>query len=369
MKHARLWMLALVLCGCSVAPYNTLIWNRENAECHNGIIDTGPWYEWWYYKVVLPYSGEAFYSSYGVVNPWDTAGEYAASKAYVSMGSFGAHERVTQFYPVSDFEASYEATDVRIRDQRATGASIAGDLVDDAGGEVSWDIQITTRWQYNAMGWAMFVPEITNIFWYPAQADARFTGAINYGGRIYQFENAPGYQDRNWGRTFPEWWAWIVANHFEGYPDTALAAGGGKPVILGITDRVEGLSIGLFHQGREYAFRPNEGDRERFVVNFGIWQVEAINSDGYRIEVEADAPCESFMDLMFPTPQGEEFHDFESLTGEVTVRLYDRAGCIGNSWRLLETLRSDYAGIEYGDRDMALFDCLENDFKVLYQNF
>jgi tocopherol cyclase len=369
MKWGCVLLSILGLCGCSFDPYNALIWNRENVIRNSGVVDTQPWFEWWYYKLVLPESGDAFYFIYGVVNPWDTAMENPSSRAYVGMGNFAEKAIIEDAYPVSDFSASYRATDVRVQNQHATDESIVGSLVDGDGGQVSWDIQISKRWNFNAMGWAMFVPEITNIFWYPAQADALFTGRINYKGQVYTFENAPGYQDRNWGRSFPEWWVWIVSNHFEGHPNTALAVGGGKPVILDAIDAFEGVGIGLFHKGKEYAFRPSDLDLVQVNIRFGTWKVEAINTEGCRITIEASAPCDSFTDIMFVTPQGEVFHDFETLTGELTVRLYERSAGWNSEWRLTETLWSDFAGIEYGHRDLDLFDCFASESKLLYSNF
>jgi tocopherol cyclase len=368
MKRALGPLIIVVLCGCPLAPYNALIWNRANVHLTSDRIDTGPWFEWWYYKVVIPETGDAFYFLYGTVNPWDTAGADPNSNAYVAVGSFAAKQIVTQTYPAADFLAAYERTDVRIQSQRATDTSIEGSLVDD-GGEVSWQIQIAEPWPFNAMGWGLFVPEITNIFWYPAQADARFFGWVDFNGERYTFENAPGYQDRNWGRTFPEWWAWIVANHFDGHPDTALAAGGGRPTVFDVTDAIEGLAVGLRHEGNEYAFRPNAGARERFTINFGTWELEAENPAGYRIEIEATAPCDSFLDLIFLTPQGEHFNDFETLTGDLTLRLYKRTGFLGACWQLLDTLHSDFAGIEYGSRDTTAGDCMNTEPKVLFNNF
>lgn len=368
--------LFLLLCvgsvagGClntdqQAASYNNLVWNRENAAAGNGETDTGPWFEWWYYKVILPDTGEAFYFVYGVVNPWDTSSTDPASYAYVGFGNFAEQEQVRETYPVADFSSTYDRTEVQIGEQRATDTAISGALSEN-GHTVSWDISITPSWSFNAMGWAMFVPELTNIYWYPAQAAASFSGVIVCDGREYILRDVPGYQDRNWGRTFPAWWAWITANHFDGYPNTALAAGGGQPTILDRIDCVEGLAVGLRHRGKEYAFRPGDGDCERITVDFGTWNVVAVNRDGYKIEVEASAPCESFMDLVFATPGGDLFHDYETLTGTLTVRLYEWDIC---RYRLLETLSSDFAGIEYGAADALLGDCHDKGLRVLYDNF
>ena len=372
MNTARvpLVLALLILTGCpacppSTQPYNCLIWNRDNAAADNGKTDTGPWYEWWYYKVVLPDTGEAFYFVYGVVNPWDTGGSDPASRSYVGFGSFADGVTVTQNYAVSDFKASYDTTDVTIADQRALRGGIAGHVFDGAT-NASWNISIDTQWDFNAMGWAMFTPDLTNIYWYPAQASARFSGTIVCNGTTHTFQDAPGYQDRNWGRTFPDWWAWITANHFDGHPGTALAAGGGRPRLFDLFEPVEGLAIGLNHNGQVYEFRPNDGDLELFTIDFGTWRVQAANRDGYMIEIEARAPCDSFMDLVFVTPQNAAFHDFETLTGALTVRLYRFERL---QYRLMETLESDFAGIEYGSATATSLDCHEADRRVLYSNY
>jgi tocopherol cyclase len=348
-----------------VQPYNNLIWNAQNVEADNGQTDTGPWFEWWYYKVVLPGTGDAFYFCYGVVNPWDTTNSDPASQAFVGFGNFNEHVSVMQPYPVSNFAAAYDKTDIAVASNHATAMHISGGVSNDVT-TATWDINIDSRWDFNAMGWGMFVPEVSNIYWYPAQADARFSGQIVYNGKTYTFDNAPGYQDRNWGRSFPAWWAWIVGNHFDGHPDTAFAAGGGQPTLLGGVNFVEGLAIGLRHGGHSYEFRPSTGDLERFTVSFGTWEVDAINKDGYRIKVTAEAPCDSFLDLVFQTPQGVRFHDFETLTGSLTVKLFEWNA---DRWQLLETLHSDFAGIEYGNADTTIMDCHSGEEKVLYSNF
>lgn len=79
-------------------------------------------------------------------------------------------------------------------------------------------------------------------------------------------------------------------------------------------------------------------------VSFGKWKVMAM-SKKYKIEVEAYAPKEEFMDLQFVTPSGEIFHDYETLTGQLRVKLYERNGV---GLKLIADLISNYAGIEFG---------------------
>ena len=66
-----------------------------------------------------------------------------------------------------------------------------------------------------------------------------------------------------------------------------------------------------------------------------------------KIEVVATAPKESFMDLQFLTPDGQIFHDYETLTGKVVVKLYKKT-LFG--WKIFETLQSNQTGIEYGSK-------------------
>ncbi len=321
--------------------HNYYHWNRFNHILQNGKIQSSPWYEWWYYKIVLPDSGESFYSVYGVVNPWDTSSFMAGTRAYVGFGDFSSKIMSEERFLLKEFSASYDSVDVRVGGKNiATDRHFEGELNDPISGIQRWSVDIVNKWTFNAMGWAMQIPRITNIAWYPAQADANCSGRIESNGKVHDFKDAPCYQDRNWGTSFPEWWAWIVSNHFH-EEDAAIAIGGGLPEVLG-NKIYSGVSVGFKFRGREYTFRPNDLDNVRTKIKWGEWSVIAKNKD-LRIEVEATAPAEKFMDLQFVTPTGEVFHDYETLTGHLVVRVFD-----ARSGRKVATLTSDLAGIEYG---------------------
>ena len=310
--------------------YNQLIWDGTDQQ----------WFEWWYTKVVLPDTRESFMVTMGVVNPADTEQRDQASKTFVSFGDFDAKTLVMDEFKNSEFKASRDATDVNIAGNTFTGNHFRGSVKG-----ASFDFSIEKKWGYNGMGWGMFIKNLTNIGWYPAQADATCTGEYTSNGKTVHFENAPCYQDRNWGVSFPKWWAWIVSNHFKEDPTAALAIGGGMPKILG-HEIYGGVTIGLNYQGKEYAFRPNDFAKVKTEICFGTWKVSA-DTLNYRIEVEAYAPPEKFMDLPFATPQGQIFHDLEALTGDVVVKLFKRESLF-EPFKLVTLLTSDLAGIEYG---------------------
>ena len=315
-----------------------------------------PWFEWWYYKIVLPETKESFYFMYGIVNPWDRHNLLKGTRSSVEMGEFKSQTLIKNTFNIDQFHASNVQTLVEVAGSTATDQNIKGEVEGIDGEHSYWDISIINEWAYNAMGW-MIDKDITNIKWYPAQASARCSGTIVSKGKLFQFNNAPCYQDKNWGTSFPIWWTWIVSNNFKDNPTTALAIGGGRPKYFETTFPYEGVSIGLKHKGKIYHFRPQDFDNVSVDVKFGKWEIKANNRTD-KIIISAFAPKEKFMDLQFMTPTGEIFHDYETLNGDVTVKLYKR---YLNGWSLIETLFSDTAGIEFGEPSSA------NGFKNLFK--
>lgn len=327
-------------------PFNSYQFNRDNAIKGKAEIDKSPWFEWWYYKIVIPEKNKSYYFVYGVVNPWDLGMKNQASRAYVSMGAFTEQLILEERFPVNEFQASYTNTDIKVADlNRATDTRVVGSIKESHKGQSSWDFSIEKKWAFNATGWTTG-KNFTNIEWYPAQADARCTGAIEVNGERETFENAPCYQDRNWGRSFPKWWAWVVSNHFEGHPDTALAIGGGQPTLFNTLNRFKGVAVGLKHNGIEYTWRPHDQDPLLFKIRFGQWEITGFNKT-HKIIVSADAPRSRFMDLQFMTPQGRIYHDYEALEGHVRVQLFERRPN-KLKWRRMADLHSNKAGIEFG---------------------
>ncbi|MBS1985372.1 MAG: hypothetical protein JST16_14495 [Bdellovibrionales bacterium] len=328
--------------------FNQYQWNRRQAVDGVGPQDRGDWYEWWYYKVVEPSSGEAFYFVYGVVNPWDTTHTRSASHGFLGAGNFKDRSLLEQHFPLDEFSAHYDEPFVRLgRSGWATDNHLEGHLQNAQGEDIAWDLQIKRAWDYNAMGWGIFAPGASNIYWYPAQADARMSGTIRYKGRTVVLRDAPAYQDRNWGRSMPEWWTWIVSNDFMGSPGTALAMGGGRPKVLDRASIKDAFGIGFKFAGHVYNFQTTSADSIQTDIRFGKWEVTATKRSGLeRIEISAYAPPEKFMRLPFTSPTGEVFSDYEALLGRVHVKLYSRDW--HGQWQTLADLTSESAGIEYG---------------------
>lgn len=335
-------------------PLNTYRWNRQNVLAGNGMVDKAPWFEWWYYKVVIPKFNQAFFMVYGAVNPWDFDYKKKGTRANVAFGDFGKKIQAEENFPLQDFYAKYDQTYVELNNQNiATDKYLKGSIKNHQGETFKWDIEIEKAWSFNATSW-LTGRGVTNIEWYPAQASASCTGKVESQNKVYQFQNAPCYQDRNWGQSFPDWWAWIVSNSFEKSPGTALAIGGGRPKIFSRLEVVENVAIGFFYKGKEYTWRLNEFDYIKIDISFGKWLVSARNRT-HSLEVEAFAPLDKFMDLQFMTPEGEIFHDYEALMGDLQVKFYKNQGL---KKVLIETLNSKHAGIEYGSEKIYPLESL-----------
>ncbi|MFN8370415.1 MAG: tocopherol cyclase family protein [Bacteriovoracaceae bacterium] len=276
-----LCLLAFILISqsaFSADPWNVYQFNKREHKL---------WYEWWYYKIVLPETNDSFFFVYGIVNPADSQHGYKGTRSYVQAGDFSQKIQVEEKFPINEFRASELQTYVEVSSNVATDKFFKGSITDKKGNPISWNIKIENRWAFNAEGWLMG-RLITDIEWYPAAADARCSGTIVSNNKLHSFTDVPCYQDRNWGKTFPDWWAWIVSNHFEKSPGTALAIGGGKPHIYGERTPFHGVAIGLKHQGIVYDFRPNDLNYIKTDITFGRWKIRAMDRH-YLIEIEASA--------------------------------------------------------------------------------
>lgn len=105
-------------------------------------------------------------------------------------------------------------------------------------------------------------------------------------------------------------------------------------------------------------------------IKWGKWETEAISHDSrYRIIVSAWAPKEKFMDLQFMTPTGVYYHDYETLTGDVHVKLLQNKGSILiPKWELMDELHSECAGIEYGSPQEYDLKKFFGEDKILFTN-
>lgn len=86
------------------------------------------------------------------------------------------------------------------------------------------------------------------------------TGFIEWGGKRYDFTNAPAYAEKNWGGGFPKKWFWIQCEDFKAEPRVALTAVGGQTLAKGPCKPIQtnAACSCLFHGHSLYSFREPE---------------------------------------------------------------------------------------------------------------
>lgn len=69
-------------------------------------------------------------------------------------------------------------------------------------------------------GWLAALP-VFEPHWQVLMSHGLSTGWIEWGGRRFDFTDAPTYAEKNWGGTFPKRWFWAQCNAFDDEPELA----------------------------------------------------------------------------------------------------------------------------------------------------
>lgn len=307
-----------------------------------------PYFEGWYFKVSEPETGRSHLFIYAVYNP---SGDSPESCAFMMAGiNSEEYDRLVQArYPLSDFFSSTTVFDTRIGSViQARGDSEAlhaSGIVIDNGTTCSWEIDfaITDPWK-RTMGWMSLLPDL-QTYWHVGAMSARASGWVAWDGERYEFQDCPGYQEKNWGDEFPETWFWIQANDFDD-PEACCLSVGGASMPIGPLD-LDACGIGFRFRDRLYTFSyPQQPARISSHVGPGLWQVQA-SRGRHRIFIDAQCDPASLLNLLNPTVDGIEQWTWESTRGTVRVRLQERRA---GRWRDLVDTESGLAGTEFGGR-------------------
>jgi len=220
----------------------------------------------------------------------------------------------------------------------------------------------TARWEYSTRpiygwgdsgkeqkataGWLAALP-VFEPHWQICMAGGLSTGWIEWGGKRYEFEDAPSYSEKNWGGSFPLKWFWLQCNVFEGVAgDVALTAGGGRrglPFVPGAFEEV--AMVGIHYSGKFYEFVPWEGTVEWEISPWGSWKMFA-QRDQYEVSLEATADTPGCT-LRAPTSDaGLAPFCKDTFAGKLKLKLWERAsGMRGN---LILDTTSDMCALEVG---------------------
>lgn len=187
------------------------------------------------------------------------------------------------------------------------------------------------RWQYRTQpiygwdipskataDWLSFLP-VYDPGWQILLAHGLSSGWIEWQGQRYEFNNAPAYSEKNWGKSFPQQWFWLNCNAFQDEPNLALTAGGGKRQILGNTEEV--AMIGIHYQDQFFEFVPWRGEVTWQIASWGRWIMQARNSQGFSVELIGTTDL-SGQPLRAPTHTGLQYCCKDTLRGHIELKLF-----------------------------------------------
>ena len=240
---------------------------------------------------------------------------------------------------------------------QATATFHQGYLSDPAFGTVAWEYHTEPVYGWGSTGQPQQstagVLSSLQIFepgWQILMAHGHATGWLEWQGQRHEFTNALAYSEKNWGRAFPQKWFWLNCNAFQGVPDLALTAGGGRRQVLNWMESV--AMVGIHYQGQFYEFVPWNARVTWHVTPWGYWQMRCERSSlalggqrlDYAVEVTGTTTLPGIL-LRAPTHDGMAFCCRDTALGNLSLKLWQRRG---SDLELVVAATSTQAGLEVG---------------------
>ncbi|MEH2262999.1 tocopherol cyclase family protein [Nostoc sp.] len=326
-------------------------------------------FEGWYYRVTLPEIRQTFAFMYSIEDPiggkphsggaaqvlgpddeylcrtFPDVKKFWGSRDVLGLGHWGKTD--LQIAPLYLLPAEFEH---HVQEgYQATATLNQGIICEPATNNYcrwEYEIQPVYGWgnknsiQQSTAGWLSF-SQIFEPGWQILMAHGLASGKIDWNGRIYEFTNAPAYGEKNWGGAFPQKWFWINCNCFEGEPDLALTAGGGRRGVLWWMESV--AMIGLHYQGKFYEFVPWNSQVDWEIQPWGRWQMKATNSN-YEIELTGTTDLPG-TPLRAPTAEGLRYCCRDTMQGKLNLELRELNG---RKSQIILKAESFLCGLEVG---------------------
>jgi tocopherol cyclase len=326
-------------------------------------------FEGWYFRVTLPDLKQTFAFMYSIEDP---AGDQPCSggtaqilgpddtyffRSFGDVGRFWAwpeglglgHWRQNPYNLKPDFLPPTEFDQAIDDGYQVTATWHQGRLTDPATGEIAtWAYRTEPIYgwgrpsapQQSTAGWLSQL-QIFEPGWQILMAHGRSTGWIDWQGQRYEFENAPAYSEKNWGGAFPKKWFWLNCNAFNGHPDLALTAGGGRRQVL--TQMEEVAMVGIHYLGEFYEFVPWNARISWQVKPWGCWHMRAEHPD-YVVELTGTTALPG-IELRAPTLNGMVYCCRDTALGNVDLKLWRKRE---DSQNLILAATSQQCGLEVG---------------------
>jgi len=215
-------------------------------------------------------------------------------------------------------------------------------------------------------GWLASLP-VFEPHWQVLMSHGLASGWVQWGGRRYDFADAPFYSEKNWGGAFPRKWFWAQCNAFPACPGLALTAGGGvrELPLLGAGRSEDVALIGLHVPSAllpasavaaaggdaEYTFIecvPWSGQVEWAVSPWGDWTLRGRNAH-FEVALRARCGAADGTPLRAPTAErGLAAVCRDTFAGRLTLCVWARGAGEAQGAPPLLCAESEQAALEIG---------------------
>ncbi|EFJ42521.1 hypothetical protein VOLCADRAFT_42287, partial [Volvox carteri f. nagariensis] len=349
-------------------------------------------FEGWYWKVMMPESGQSFALIYSIEDPLGNTPQtgiglqvmgpndgyicqftsdvssFWADPHHPALGATFKTSNTARVAPkdilpqdqfLRDVEHGFQATDVmHVGRMVALETGAAGPPMSTVP-TASWALTIKPKagWgptqaatQKATAGWLSVLP-IFEPHWQVLMAHGEASGWLQWGGQRYQFSGAPAYAEKNWGGGFPSKWHWIQCNSFDGQPGLSVTAvGARRALLLGLQGVEEDVGlIGVHLPGGEFVeMVPWNSELEWDVDPWGRWWLRAVNE---RFEALVEATCAPGAGAVLRAPtasMGLAPFCKDTFAGRCRLRLWRRVGGAKQGGPALVDATSTTAALEVG---------------------
>ncbi|MEN9232100.1 MAG: tocopherol cyclase family protein, partial [Thermostichus sp. DG02_5_bins_236] len=216
---------------------------------------------------------------------------------------------------------------------------------------VRWLYHIQPQFAYGippqaTMGIGSYLP-IFEPGWQILMAHGLASGWVEWGGKRYEFQQAPAYAEKNWGQSFPQRWFWMQCNAFPTHPGLSLTCAGAERQVLGRFEEVALISLHGWGSQPFLEWRPGQAHLSWQVEPWGFWKATG-QSSAWAIELEGYTQ-EPGQTVFTPGPEGMQRNCRDTLAGHLRIRLWQRNGQV---WRQVLCAESYQSGLEVGGESL-----------------
>ncbi len=300
----------------------------------------GSLFEGWYYRVILPEANQSFAFMYAIAAPQNQGNNSKSKNSGGSVQVFGVGDQYL-WRTLPNFQDFYGDSDrLALSHYNQNHEGYSASDCHNQGRIYDPSKNITCTWNYKiqsadirpvaTMGWLSYLP-IFEPGWQILMSLGWGSGFVKWGDHTYEFQNAPVYMEKNWGRAFPGQWFWIQCNAFDhipnlSYQNLSLVCAGGNRETLGISSAV--AMINIYLNGELFSFMPDNSEIYCAIAPWGNWEIRGyVNSNGksnhkkIRAEITAETDDPGTM-VMVPTESGMQPWARDTAVGKIKLVLY-----------------------------------------------